>query len=117
MAPPFFGGGGSGGGTPQRLSYRHRQDAASSVWIIAHGLGFRPAGVQVTDSDGDDVEVATVDVTAPPANQGPVIFEGDDGSTVTWIPGEYHTLLRVNLGTIRARGTPGDVLTLVGGTW
>lgn len=64
-----------------------------------------------------DVEVATVDVTAPPANQGPVIFEGDDGSTVAWIPGEYHTLLRVNLGAIRARGTPGDVLTLVGGTW
>ena len=58
MVPPFFGGGGSGGGTPQRLSYRHRQDAASSVWIIAHGLGFRPAGVQVTDSDGDDVEGA-----------------------------------------------------------
>ena len=23
--------------------------------------------------------------------------------TVTWIPGEYHTLLRVNLGAIRAR--------------
>ena len=59
MAPPFFGGGGgggSGGGTPPRLSYRHRQDAASSVWIIAHGLGFRPAGVQVTDTEGDDVE-------------------------------------------------------------
>jgi len=60
MVPPFFGGGGvagGGGGTaPPRLSYRHRQDAASSVWIIAHGLGFRPAGVQVTDSTGDGVE-------------------------------------------------------------
>ncbi len=64
-----------------------------------------------------DVEVATVDITAPPSNQGPVIFTGDDGSTVAWIPGEYHTLVRVNLGAIRVRGTPGDVLTLVGGTW
>jgi len=64
-----------------------------------------------------DCEVASVDVTAPPGNQGAVIFQGDDGSTVTWIPGEYHTFLRVDLAEIRARGTPGDVLTLVGGTW
>ena len=64
-----------------------------------------------------DSEVASVDVTAPPGNQAPVIFQGDDGSTVTWIPGEYHTFLRVDLAAIRARGTPGDVLTLVGGTW
>ncbi len=63
------------------------------------------------------VEVATVDVTAPPSNQGPVTFDGGDGGSVAWIPGEYHTLVRVNLGAIRARGTPGDVLTLVGGTW
>jgi hypothetical protein len=59
MPPPFFGGGGTGGGgsgTPSRLSYRHRQDTASSVWVIAHGLGFRPAGVQVTDAEGNDVE-------------------------------------------------------------
>ncbi len=63
MAPPFFGGGGTGGGgggTPQRLSYRHRQDAASSVWIIAHGLGFRPAGVQVTDTESNPVEGVVV---------------------------------------------------------
>ena len=63
------------------------------------------------------VEIASVDVTAPPANQHTVIFAGDDGSEVAWIPGEYHTFLRVNLGAIRVRGTPGDVLTLVGGTW
>ncbi len=75
MAPPFFGGGGTGGGgggSPQRLSYRHRQDAASSVWIIAHGLGFRPAGVQVTDSTGDDVEGA---VSHPDENTTHIHFD------------------------------------------
>lgn len=75
MAPPFFGGGGtggSGGGTPQRLSYRHRQDAASSVWIIAHGLGFRPAGVQVTDTEDDDVEGV---VTHPDLNTTHIHFD------------------------------------------
>ena len=64
-----------------------------------------------------DVEIGSVDVTAPPSNRQPVIFAGDDGSEVAWIPGEYHVLLRVNLGAVRARGAPGDVLTLVGGTW
>lgn len=58
MAPPFFGGGGGsgGGGSAPRLGYRHRQDVPSPVWNIAHGLGFRPAGVQVTDSGGNPVE-------------------------------------------------------------
>ena len=64
-----------------------------------------------------EVEVASVDVTCPPGNAHPVIFQGDDGSEVAWIPGEYHTFWRVNLGAIRVRGAPGDVLTLVGGTW
>jgi hypothetical protein len=66
---------------------------------------------------GKKIEVASVDITAPPSNQHPVIFQGDDGSEVAWIPGEYHIFWRVNLGEIRVRGAPGDVLTLVGGTW
>jgi hypothetical protein len=37
------------------LSYHHRQDAASAAWNIVHNLGFRPAGVQVVDSDGNPV--------------------------------------------------------------
>lgn len=63
------------------------------------------------------VEVATVDVTAVPGNLGPVIVQGVDGGEVAWIPGEYHSFQRVNLAEIRVRGTPGDLLTLVGGTW
>jgi hypothetical protein len=56
MAPPYIGGtGGTGSGTPPRLSYRHLQTTPAALWIIPHGLGFRPAGVQVTDHAGDDV--------------------------------------------------------------
>jgi hypothetical protein len=65
----------------------------------------------------DQEVVATVDVQAPPSNAGPVIFLDDTGQEVPWIPGEYHTLVRVNLAALRVRGTPGDVLTVVGGTW
>ena len=64
-----------------------------------------------------EVEVASVDINAPPSNQHPVFFQGDDGSEVACIPGEFHIVWRVNLGAIRVRGTLGDVLTLVGGTW
>ena len=57
---PFFGTPSGGGGgpapPPPQLGYRHHQEVAAATWLIAHGLGFRPAGVQVTDSDGDPVE-------------------------------------------------------------
>ena len=61
--------------------------------------------------------VATVDVSAPPSNAGPVFFLGLDGEDVGWIAGEWHSLVRVDLSAIRVKGTPGDVLTVIGGTW
>lgn len=61
--------------------------------------------------------VVTIDVSAPPTNAGTVFFQGDDGSDVPWVPGEYHELKRVNIAQIKVKGTPGDVVTLVGGTW
>lgn len=64
-----------------------------------------------------DVEVATVDVQAPPTNTGPVLFLGDTDHEVPWIAGEYHTLVRVNLADLRVKGTPGDIVTLIGGSW
>lgn len=76
-----------------------------------------PLTVDFQPLSAQEVEVASVDVTCPPGNHGNAIFQGDDGSEVAWIPGEYHTFLRVNLAAVRVRGTPGDVLTLVGGTW
>ena len=56
---PFFGTPSGGGGTPVPppvLGYRHTQVTASPLWFIPHGLGFRPAGVQVMDDDGNPVE-------------------------------------------------------------
>jgi len=61
--------------------------------------------------------VVTVTISCPPANAGPVYFKGDDDSDVPWIPGEWHTLVGVNLADIQVKGTAGDTVTLVGGTW
>ena len=61
--------------------------------------------------------VATVDVSTPPGNVGPAFFMGMNGEDVPWIAGEWHCLVRVDLSRIRVKGTPGDLVTVVGGTW
>jgi hypothetical protein len=61
--------------------------------------------------------VVTVTISCPPGNSANVLFKGDDGSDVPWIPGEWHTLVEVNLADIQVKGTVGDTVTLVGGTW
>ena len=65
-------------------------------------------------------EIGSVDVTAVPGNQGPVYFVcGDPLSQagVAWISGEWHSFTRVNLAEIKVRGTVGDKVTVIGGTW
>lgn len=64
-----------------------------------------------------DVAAASVEISAPPTNAGVVYFRGSDGADVPWIPGEYHAFKRVNLAEIFVKGTPGDIVTIVGGTW
>ena len=61
--------------------------------------------------------VVTVTISAPPTNAGNVLFKGDDGSDVSWLAGEWHTLKSINLADIQIKGTVGDVVTIVGGTW
>ena len=61
--------------------------------------------------------VGSVTISCPPSNTADVLFKGDDGSDVPWLPGEWHDLVRVNLAGIEVKGTPGDVVTVVGGTW
>ena len=61
--------------------------------------------------------VASVDISAPPGNSDSVLFRGMDGTDVIWIRGEWHTMIRVDLSTIYVKGTPGDVVSVVGGTW
>ena len=61
--------------------------------------------------------VASVTLASLPTNGGTVYFRGDDGSDVPWVPGEWHDFWSVHLTEIVIKGTPGDVVTVVGGTW
>ena len=61
--------------------------------------------------------IGSFEISAVPGNSGSVLFRGDDGSDVPWVPGEYHVLHRVDLSRILVKGTPGDVVTVIGGTW
>ena len=61
--------------------------------------------------------VASVTISTPPTNAGNVLFKGDDGSDVPWVPGEWHEFRSIDLAGVQVKGTPGDVVSLVGGTW
>ena len=61
--------------------------------------------------------VASVTISTPPTNVGNVLFKGDDGSDVPWVPGEWHEFRSIELASIQVKGTPGDLVTVVGGTW
>jgi len=60
--------------------------------------------------------VATVEISCPPDNAGSVTFQSldDTGEEVPWQPGEWHPFDRVNLASVQVKGTPGDVVTVVG---
>lgn len=61
--------------------------------------------------------VVSVTISCPPSNAGSVYFRGDDGSDVPWIAAEWHSFKNVDLSALFVKGTPGDAVTLVGGTW
>ena len=61
--------------------------------------------------------VGSVTISCPPTNAGDVIFLGDDGSEVTWLPGEWHRFRSIDLASVQVKGTTGDRVTIVGGTW
>lgn len=61
--------------------------------------------------------VASVTISCPPGNAGGVLFKGDDGSDVPWLAGEWHEFRSVDLSAVQVKGTPGDVVTVIGGTW
>lgn len=71
--------------------------------------GYRPLAEQSL--------VASVTISCPPTNAAAIHFRGDDGSDVPWLPGEWHGFKSVNLHEICVKGTPGDVVTIIGGTW
>ncbi len=61
--------------------------------------------------------VLTVTISAPPTNAANVLFKADDGSDVPWTPGEWHRFSSINLAELQVKGTPPDVITIIGGTW
>jgi len=61
--------------------------------------------------------VGSVTISTPPGNTGDVVFRGDDGSDVPWIAGTWFEFFSVDLSSIFVKGTPGDVVSIVGGTW
>ncbi|NIA06913.1 MAG: hypothetical protein GWP14_04610 [Actinobacteria bacterium] len=61
--------------------------------------------------------VLTVTISALPTNTGNVSFKADDGSDVPWVPGEWHKFYSVDLAELEVKGSPGDVITIIGGTW
>lgn len=61
--------------------------------------------------------VGSVTISTPPGNADNVQFRGDDGSDVPWIPGEWHEFRSIDLSSVLVKGTPGDTVTIVGGTW
>ncbi len=61
--------------------------------------------------------VASVTVTAPTGNAGNVLLDGDTGDEVPLEPGEWHEFKNINLADLQVKGTAGDIVTVVGGTW
>jgi hypothetical protein len=61
--------------------------------------------------------VGSFEISAVPTNAATVFFQGDDGSDVPWMPGEYHAVYRVDLSRLLVKGAPGDLVTVIGGTW
>jgi len=61
--------------------------------------------------------VGSVTISTSPDNAGGVFFRGDDGSDVPWRPGTWFDFRSVDLATIFVKGIPGDVVSVIGGTW
>ena len=63
--------------------------------------------------------VGSVTISTPPTNSADVLFENDDPELpgIQWVPGEWHEFNSSNLAEVRIKGTPGDVVTIIGGTW
>ena len=75
--------------------------------------------IVVTDSYQplvSDSLVGSVTISCLPTNAGDVFFKGDDGSDVPWKPGQWIDFRRIDLAEVEIKGTPDDVVTVIGGT-
>lgn len=60
--------------------------------------------------------VASVTISALPANISYVTLKSADGE-VQMIPGEWQIFHKIDLSELQIRGTVGDTVSVVGGTW
>lgn len=58
---------------------------------------------------------ASVTLENPTANT--CYFQGDTGDDVPLEPGEWHEFQNIDLASLRVKGTPGDVVKVIGGSW
>ena len=61
--------------------------------------------------------VGSVTISTAPANAAAVLMRSSEGIEVPWVAGEWHEFKRIDLSQIEVKGTAGDVVTVVGGTW
>jgi hypothetical protein len=61
--------------------------------------------------------VGSVVVECPSSNGDVVYFQGDDDADVAVEPGSSYVFLSVDLSQFRVKGTAGDVVNVIGGTW
>lgn len=60
--------------------------------------------------------VASATISCPPGNLGNVTLKSADGE-VMLIPSEWQEFKNIDISELQVRGTNGDIVTIVGGTW
>ncbi|OQB78593.1 MAG: hypothetical protein BWX88_05153 [Planctomycetes bacterium ADurb.Bin126] len=60
--------------------------------------------------------VLSVEISCMPANAGNALFKCGNDVDVPWCAGEWHFFEGVDLSEIQVKGTPGDVVTIIGGS-
>jgi len=62
-------------------------------------------------------ETYSFTLSCNPTNSGNVTAKGPDGEEAEMVPGEYHYFRAVKLSDISVKGSAGDTVTMIGGTW
>jgi len=75
--------------------------------------------IDVTDEFqplANEKTVASVTVSCPPTNAANVTLKSADGEAMM-IPGEWQEFHRIDLSELQVKGTAGDIVSVIGGTW
>jgi len=61
--------------------------------------------------------IASGELMTPPSNTADVEVQGSNGGIVHFKPGQANPFRSINLAEIQFKGTAGDKIVFVGGTW